>query len=315
MILDEGWTKSTTEILDSNPNIDITELITYANERNVDLILWVLWKPLDDNMDEILDKYQKWGAKGIKVDFMQRADQYMVSSYEEIAKACAERKMLVDFHGAFKPAGLRRAYPNVISYEGVKGNENNKWSTDISPEHNVTLPFIRMAAGPMDFTPGAVRNAMPGNYRINFNRPMSLGTRCHQVAMYAVYESPLQMYCDAPSAYLKEEETIFFISQFPSVWDETVVLDAKVSDYIAVARRNGEKWYIGAMTDWTARELNLDFSFLPDGDFELQLMKDGPNCDKFAEDYQKETLSVTNQTQLKIQLASGGGWAGIISTK
>ena len=315
VILDEGWTKSTTEILDSNPDIDIPELISYANERNVDLILWVLWKPLDDNMDEILDKYQNWGAKGIKVDFMQRADQYMVSSYEEIAKACAERKMLVDFHGAFKPAGLRRAYPNVISYEGVKGNENNKWSTDVSPEHNVTLPFIRMAAGPMDFTPGAVRNAMPGNYRINFNRPMSLGTRCHQVAMYAIYESPLQMYCDAPSAYLKEEETISFISKFPSTWDETIVLEGKISDYIAVARRNGEKWYVGAMTDWTGRELSIDFSFLPEGDYELELMKDGLNSDKFAEDYLKETLKVTNKSQLKIQLSSGGGWAGIISKK
>ena len=315
VILDEGWTKSTTEILDSNPDIDIPDLIAYANERNVDLILWVLWKPLDDNMEEILDKYQKWGAKGVKVDFMQRADQYMVNSYEEIARQCALRKMMVDFHGAFKPAGLRRTYPNVISYEGVKGNENNKWSADVSPEHNVTLPFIRMAAGPMDFTPGAVRNATQSNHEINFNRPVSLGTRCHQAAMYVVYESPLQMYCDAPSAYLKEEETISFVSQIPSVWDETIVLDAAVADYISVARRKETKWFVGAMTDWTERELEIDFSFLPSGEWQLELMKDGVNADKFAEDYKKEIITINNQTKHKIQLAPGGGWAGIITKK
>ena len=315
VILDEGWTKSTTEILDSNPDIDIPELISYANERNVDLILWVLWKPLDDNMEEILNKYQKWGAKGVKVDFMQRADQYMVNSYEEIASQCALRKMMVDFHGAFKPAGLRRTYPNVISYEGVKGNENNKWSADANPEHNVTLPFIRMVAGPMDYTPGAVRNATEANFHIDFNRPMSLGTRCHQAAMYVVYESPLQMYCDSPTAYLKEEETISFVSQIPSVWDETIVLDAAVSDYISVARRNGENWFVGAMTDWTNRELEIDFSFLPSGEWQLELMKDGVNAEKFAEDYKKEIITIDNLTKHKIQLASGGGWVGILSKK
>lgn len=312
VILDEGWTKSTTEILDSNSDIDIPELISYANKRNVDLILWVLWKPLDDNMEEILNKYQKWGAKGVKVDFMQRADQYMVNSYEEIAKQCALREMMVDFHGAFKPAGLRRAYPNVISYEGVRGNENNKWSANASPEHNVTIPFIRMVAGPMDYTPGALRNTTKSNFHIDFTRPMSLGTRCHQAAMYVVYESPLQMYCDSPSAYLKEEETISFLSQIPSVWDETIVLDAAVSDYISVARRNGEKWYVGVMTDWTKREFEIDFSFLPVGEWQLELMKDGVNADKFAEDYKKEIITVDNQTKCKIQLASGGGWVGIL---
>lgn len=315
VILDEGWTKSTTEILESNPDIDIPALISYGQEKGVDLILWVLWKPLNENMTAILDRYQSWGAKGIKVDFMQRADQYMVNSYEQIAKACAERQLLVDYHGAFKPAGLRRMYPNVISYEGVKGNENNKWSADANPEHNVTLPFIRMVAGPMDYTPGAVRNANQGNFRISHFRPMSLGTRCHQVAMYAIYESPLQMYCDAPSAYLKEEETISFISQFPSSWEETRVLEAKVGDYVMIARRNGEKWYIGAMTDYTARELTVDLSFLGEGSYQLEIMQDGVNADMFAEDYKKSTIEATPATQLKIKLAGGGGWAAIVSKK
>ncbi|MFY0625570.1 MAG: glycoside hydrolase family 97 protein [Reichenbachiella sp.] len=315
IILDEGWTKSTTEILESNSDIDIPELVRYGQQKNVELILWVLWKPLNDNMEQILDKYQSWGAKGIKADFMQRSDQYMVNSYEEIAKQCAKRKLLVDFHGAFKPSGLRRAYPNVINYEGVKGNENNKWSTDANPEHNVTIPFIRMAAGPMDYTPGALRNANKENHRISHFRPMSLGTRCHQAAMYVVYESPLQMYCDAPSTYLKDEKTIKFISQIPSTWDETIVLDAEISNYISLARRKNDKWYIGAMTDWTHRELSIDFSFLSKGQYEIEIMKDGINAEKFAEDFVIEKMKVDQKTMIDISLASGGGWVGIISKK
>jgi alpha-glucosidase len=203
----------------------------------------------------------------------------------------------------------------VISYEGVKGNENNKWSADINSEHTVTIPFIRMVAGPMDFTPGAVRNAQPANYRISFQRPMALGTRCHQVAMYVVYESPLQMLCDAPSAYYQEKETTAFISRIPTTWDETHVLEAKVADYIVTARRQGDTWYLGAMTDATPRQLTIDFSFLGEGEFTLTLMKDGLNADRYAEDYKMEMQTVRASSKVPVALATSGGWVAIVSPK
>ena len=315
VILDEGWTKTTTDVMASTPGIDIPELVAYAKSKNVDLILWLLWHPLDKQMDEILKLYSTWGVKGIKVDFMQRADQYMVSSYEQIAKTASKYKLLVDFHGAFKPAGLRSAYPNVMTYEGVMGNENNKWGKLITPEHNVTLPFTRMVAGPMDYTPGAMANAQQKNFNICFDRPMSQGTRCHQVAMYVVYESPLQMLCDAPSAYLKDEPTTAFISKIPAVWDETQVLHGKIGDYIAIARRSGDQWYIGAMTDWSARTLNIDLSFLDEGDYELQIIRDGINASKYAEDFSIVQTTANNKQTLTIQMAEGGGWAAILTPK
>ncbi|MTI40603.1 glycoside hydrolase family 97 catalytic domain-containing protein, partial [Fulvivirga lutimaris] len=238
--------------------------------------------------------------------------QYMVSSYEQIAKECARLELLVDFHGSFKPSGLRRIYPNVLNYEGVKGSENNKGSADITPEHNVTIPFIRMAAGPMDYTPGAMVNKMPKNFFGSFERPMSLGTRAHQVAMYVVYEAPLQMMCESPSRYYQEQETVDFITQIPTTWDETVVLEGSVGNYIAVARRKGEKWYIGAMTDWDGRVLELDLSFLGEGEFTMEVFKDGINAEMFAEDYKKETITVQKDATVKAELSSGGGWAAII---
>ncbi|MBT29122.1 MAG: alpha-glucosidase [Thalassobius sp.] len=313
IILDEGWTKTTTEVLATNPDIDIKELVSYGKSKNVDIILWLLWKPLDKNLEEILKTYHEWGIKGVKVDFMQRADQDMVNYYERVAKTAAKYELLVDFHGAYKPAGLRRAYPNVISYEGVKGNENNKWSQDITPEHNVTLPFIRMQAGPMDFTPGAMTNAHLINHKISHYRPEALGTRAHQVAMYVVFESPLQMLCDAPSAYYKEKETTEFITQIPSVWDETIALHAQTGDYVAIARRKGDKWYIGAMTDDTARDMEIKFDFLDAGNYKAEIMQDGVNADKYAQDYKKTSQQINKDTQLTIKLASGGGWTAILT--
>lgn len=315
VILDEGWTKSTTDILHFNPEMDIKELIRYGEEKGVGIILWVLWKPLDANLNQILETYKSWGAKGIKVDFMQRNDQYMVRSYEAIAKACANLELLVDFHGAFKPSGLRRMYPNVVNYEGVKGSENNKWSDEITPEHNVTLPFIRMVAGPMDYTPGAMINKQEINYAISFDRPMSLGTRAHQVAMYVVYEAPLQMMCESPSRYYEEQETVDFIKQIPTIWDETKVLQASVGDYIAIARKKGDKWFVGAMTDWDERSLEIDLSFLDAGEYTIEIFKDGLNANKFAEDYKKEIFTVNNTSKIEAQLAKGGGWSAIITKK
>lgn len=315
LILDEGWTKSTTEILDFNPEIDVRELIRYGREKGVEIILWCLWKPLDDNLVEILDTYAGWGAKGVKVDFMQRADQYMVNSYTRIAEECARRKLLVDFHGAFKPAGLRRAYPNVISYEGVRGAEHNKWADYITPGHNVMLPFTRMAVGPMDYTPGAMHNAQLENFSVSFDRPMSLGTRSHQVAMYVVYESPLQMLCDTPSAYKQDGKTAKFIAGIPTVWDDLQVLHAKVGEYVALARRSGDDWYIGGMTDWQERELEIDLSFLPDGTYEATVFKDGMNANTYAEDYKIETREVTGADKINMKMAKGGGWTAVLKMK
>ena len=313
VILDEGWTKSTTEILDFNPDIDVVELIRYGKEKGVDIILWTLWKPLQANLVEILETYKSWGAKGIKIDFIQRSDQYVVNSYEQIAKECARLELLVDFHGSFKPSGLRRVYPNVINYEGVKGSENNKWSKDVTPEHNVTIPFIRMAAGPMDYTPGAMSNRQKANFGISGKRPMSMGTRAHQVAMYVVYEAPLQMLCEAPSRYYQEQETVDFITQIPTIWDETIVLHGAIGDYIAVARRKGDKWYIGAMTDWTSRDLELDLSFLKEGNYKMEVYRDGINANRYAEDYKIDAMEVNRESKIIAKMAPGGGWSAIIT--
>lgn len=312
IILDEGWYKLG-NLLDIVPEINMEEIISYANQKKVGVILWVVWKTLDDQLQPALDQFEKWGVKGIKVDFMARDDQWMVNYYYKIAREAAKRKLLVDFHGAYKPCGINREYPNVITSEGVKGLENNKWSADITPEHDVTLPFIRMWAGPMDFTPGAMINATKADYRAIFNSPMSQGTRCHQLAMYAVFESPLQMLSDNPTNYYREPECMEFLSKVPSVWDITVPLESKVGDYVAVARKKGEEWYVGAMTDWTAREITLDFSFLDAGkSYKAEIYQDGINADRNGNDYKKITRTVSKNDKLSIKLAPGGGWAAKI---
>jgi len=243
---------------------------------------------------------------------MQRDDQWMVNYYYKIAVEAARRHMLVDFHGSYKPAGLRRTYPNVMTREGVLGLEHSKWSNDANPEHNVTIPFIRMVAGPMDYTPGAMVNAQEANFRAVKKRPMSMGTRCHQLAMYVVYESPLQMLADSPSNYLKEQECMEFLAGVPTVWDETIVLAAKVADYVMVARKSAERWYVGAMTDWTDRELTVDFSFLGPGRYTMEIYADGMNADRYGNDYKKRTVKISAADKMKIKLAPGGGWAAII---
>ena len=314
IILDEGWYKLG-DVLDVVDEIDVQELVDYGKERGVGIILWVVWKSLDDKMTEALDQFREWGAKGIKIDFMQRDDQWMVNFYEKVARECAARELLVDYHGAYKPAGLDRAYPNVISYEGVKGLENVKWSNLPDPEHNVTLPFIRMVAGAMDFTPGAMKNANRMNFREVFTEPMSPGTRCHQLGMYVVYESPLQMLADNPSNYYREPECMEFLSAVPTVWDETKVLKAKVSDYIAIARRSDDTWYIGTMTDWDPRTLELKLDFLGDGNYTMKVWKDGVNAAKHAADFAQETLDVTVRSTVNVKMAPGGGWVAIIEKK
>ncbi len=312
VILDEGWSQ-TDDILNVIPEIDIEEICQYAKTKNVGIILWVLWKPLENQLDEALEQFSKWGVKGIKVDFMQRHDQWMVNYYYKIAKEAAKRHLLVDFHGSYKPCGLRRAYPNVLTREGVRGLEQSKWNDLNTPEHNVTLPFIRMVVGPMDYTPGAMVNAQKSNFKPTFNRPMSMGTRCHQLAMYVVYESPLQMLCDNPSNYLKEEGCMAFLSAVPTVWDKTIVLEAKVGDYVIIARKRGEDWYIGAMTDWSPREFEVDMNFLDKRKYNCSIYEDGINSDRYGSDYHHFEKTISQGDSLRIKLAPGGGWVAKIS--
>src|SRR5699024_4930681 len=242
IIMDDGWYELG-DLLTESPDIDVQELVNYGKKKGVDIILWASWKTLEDQWEEAFDQFSEWGIKGLKIDFMQRDDQWMVNWYWKVAKEAAKRHMLVDFHGSYKPSGLRRTYPNVITREGVKGLENNKWSDGINPEHDVTIPFIRMAVGPMDYTPGAMINAQPANFSAVNDRPMSQGTRMHQLAMYVIYESPLQMLADSPTHYLKEKQEIRdYLSEVPVTWDETQVLEASIGEYVVIARRKGNQW-------------------------------------------------------------------------
>lgn len=311
IILDEGWS-ATDDLLKVNPDIDLPELLKYAEQKNVGIILWVVWLTLDNQLAQALDQFQKWGVKGIKVDFMQRDDQKMVNYYEKVAAEAAKRRLLVDFHGSYKPTGFGRTYPNVLTREGVHGLENNKWASSVTPEHNVTLPFTRMLAGPMDYTPGAMINCTQKQFHPVWDKPASQGTRCHQLAMYVVYESPLQMLADNPSNFYKEPESMEFLKEVPATWDETKVLAAKVADYIIVARKNDGKWYIGGMTDWTPREIEIDLSFLDAGLHQMKIIKDGANAGKDATDIKVENKTVSSTDKMKIKMAPGGGWAAII---
>ena len=312
IILDEGWYKLG-NVLEVVPEINMEELAAYAKQKNVGIILWVIWKTLDDQLEPALDQFAKWGVKGIKVDFMQRSDQLLINYYHKISRETAKRKMLVDFHGDQKPATMTRTWPNLINVEGVRGLEWSKWSAETEPKHNITLPFTRMFLGPMDYTPGAMLNSQRDSFAPIFHRPMSLGTRCHQLAMYVVYEAPLQMLSDSPSNYLREPEIMDFLGAVPTEWDDTKVLDARIAEYVVVARKNGSDWYVGAMTDWTPRELEVDFSFLPEGNFQMEAFQDGVNAERMGSDYKMQKSQVSKTTKLKIKLAPGGGWAARIT--
>jgi alpha-glucosidase len=312
VILDEGWYKLG-NLLQVVPGMNIEELVAYGKQKNVGVILWCVWKTLDDQFEPALNQFQKWGVKGIKVDFMQRDDQLVIDFYHRLCRQSADRKLLVDFHGGIRPSIMTRTWPNLISTEGVQGMEHLKWSDASDPEHNVTIPFTRMFMGPMDYTPGAMLNATKGSFAHIFQRPMSMGTRCHQLAMYVVYESPLQMLADSPSNYLREPEVMEFLGPVPTVWDETKVIDGRIGEYVLVVRRHGHDWYVGAMTNWTARELELDCSFLPGGSFRIDGYQDGVNADRYAGDYKKVTSRISRESKLKIKLVQGGGWAARIT--
>ena len=318
VILDEGWSvNKAADLFQVVPEIDLEMLVKYAAERNVGLILWAGYWAFDRDMEKVCEHYSKMGIKGFKVDFMDRDDQYMVDFHRRAAATAAKYRMMVDFHGTYKPTGLHKTYPNVVNYEGVHGLEQMKWSATTVDQvtYDVTVPYIRMMAGPMDYTQGAMRNASKSNYRPVNTEPMSQGTRCRQLAEYVVFYSPLNMLCDSPSNYMKEKECTEFIAAVPEVWDESRGLAGKVGEYIAIARRSGSDWYVGAMTDWSAREMTLDLSFLPDGSYQVELYKDGVNADRAACDYRKETTDLPSDRKINIKMAPGGGWVAKITLK
>jgi alpha-glucosidase len=312
VILDEGWYKLG-NVLDVVPEIDMEALAAYARERKVGIILWVIWKSLDDQLDAALDRFERWGIKGLKIDFMQRDDQAVVNFYHRVTGAAARRHMLVDYHGGIRPALMTRTWPNLVTTEGVRGMEWSKWSAHTHPEHDVTLPFTRMFLGPMDYTPGAMVNAARGSFAPLFSRPMSQGTRCHQLAMYVVYESPLQMLADSPTNYEREPDAMAFLDTVPTTWDETRVLDGRIADFVVVARRSGKAWYVGAMTDWSPRDLEIDLSFLAAGRYRIDSWEDGPNADRRGEDTRRTSAEVLGGSKMKVRLAEGGGWVARIT--
>ncbi len=309
VVLDEGWYDIHKTILDVVPAIDLQEIIGYGKEKNVGIILWTTWLALDEHFEEAFDKYGPMGIKGFKIDFMQRDDQVMVDWYYSTAKYAADRKLLVDYHGSYKPTGLTRTFPNVLNSEGVSGGEQNKWDTNQTPDHTLTLPFTRMALGPMDYTPGAMRNSIQGQFISRFMTPMSQGTRCHQLGMYVLYESPLQMLSDSPTNYEKEEDMMKFLSPVPTTWDESHALEGKVGDYLVMARRNGEGWWLGAMTDWTPRQVEVGLDFLEEGtDYVMTYWQDGYNVDRNAEDYTMGERKVRKGDKVLLKMAAGGGY-------
>ena len=316
VILDEGWaTKYKNDLLDIVPEIDMEAILAYAESKGVGIILWAGYNAFNNDMERICEHYSKMGVKGFKIDFMDRDDQPMMEFYYRAAEVCAKHKLMVDFHGCAKPAGLNRTYPNVINFEAVFGLEQMKWSkpeVDMM-EYDVTMPFIRMVAGPIDYTQGAMLNAIRSEYKPVRKRPMSQGTRCHQLAAYAVFFSPLSMLCDSPSNYRKNVECAEFIASVPTVWDETVVLDGKIGEYIVTARRSGEKWYVGGMTSWTPRTLEVDLSKLGiAAGATVEIFCDGKDAAKDATDYIRKSIELPSNGVLTVELAPGGGFMMVL---
>ena len=318
VILDEGWAVNLqADLFQVIPEIDIQELVDYGKERGVGIILWAGYWAFNRDMEKVCRHYSEMGVKGFKVDFMDRDDQLMVNFHARAAETAARYGLMLDFHGTYKPTGLSRRWPNVVNYEGVHGLEQMKWRPKECDQvtYDVTVPFIRMAAGPMDYTQGAMRNASKSNYRPVYNEPMSQGTRCRQLAEYVVFDSPLNMLCDSPSNYIAEVECTEFIAACPETWDESLGLNGEIGKYITIARRSGDAWYVGALTNWDERDITLDLSFLGEGEWSLDIFQDGPNAEKAARDYVHTTATVPADRKITAHLAPGGGWAAKITRK
>lgn len=309
VILDEGWAvNKEADMFNVIPEIDIYELVEYADNKGVGIVLWAGYYAIERDMEEICKYYSELGVKGFKVDFIDRDDQKAVNFYYKMAETAAKYNLIIDFHGAYKPTGLNRTFPNVLNFEGVYGLENLKWNQNIDlVTYETTIPFIRMLAGPLDFTQGAMRNANRDNYRAVWTEPMSQGTRCRQLAEYVIFESPFNMLCDSPSNYRDEDECAKYITEIPTVWDETIALDGEVGEYVIIARRSGDRWYVGGITNWEDREIEIDLSSLNLKHNQATEFRDGVNANKIAEDYSKNIITIDNNTYM-VKMSKGGGF-------
>lgn len=313
LMIDAGWSNNY-DVTKVNPKLDVKGVISRAKEKQVGVFLWCVATSILKDLDKSLDFIAATGAAGIKVDFFDRDDQIASQWVERIAMECAKRKLMVDFHGCGKPTGLEVTYPNIVNYEAVRGAESDKWDYSITPDHHLIIPFIRMLAGPFDYTPGAMRNKTKQQFKpIDPGLPSGQGTRCHELAMYVIYDQPLGMLADTPTEYMKYPDIMKYLSAVPTVADETKVLSAKVGEYALMAKRKGKEWFVGAMTNWNPKELELDFSFLPAGtEYKADLYIDGQNADQNAEQYEFKTIMVTSKTKIKLKMAAGGGAAAYI---
>ena len=313
-LVDAGWygdhQNPEADITTPAPEIDMEHLVRYADSVGVRLILWVNWECVDKQIDQAFPLYEQWGIAGVKVDYMNRDDQEMIAYYHKVVEKAAQHKLLVDFHGAYRPTGIRRTWPNLITREGVVGLEYLKWSTWADPEHNVTIPYTRMLLGPMDFTPGGFNNATQRSFTSRDVDPMTLGTRCHQLAMFVVFESPLQCLADSPISYSREKG-LDFLSLVPTVWDQTRFIEGEVGDYIVLARKNGDKWYLGAMTDWDERELEIPLDFLGSGSWKAKAWADGARAATRPEEVDISEGEVNASELLPVKLAPGGGFVAV----
>lgn len=311
IIMDEGWAKSTRDPYTPNPKVDLHELIRYGKEKNVGIVLWLTWLTVENNFD-LFKTFNEWGVKGLKIDFMDRSDQWMVNYYERVAREAAKHHLFVDFHGSFKPAGLEYKYPNVLSYEGVRGMEQ---MGGCYPDNSLYLPFMRNAVGPMDYTPGAMISMQPNVYRSERPNAASIGTRAYQLALFVVFESGLQMLADNPTLYYRNDDCTRFITQVPVTWDETVALEAKAGEYVIVAKRKGDKWFIGGMTNNGEKEceftIKLDF-LNKDRSYQMTSFEDGINAGRQAMDYRCKSAQVKAGEQLTIKMVRNGGFAAVI---
>ena len=307
IMMDAGWSDYN-DLFNINPGINMDEIAAYAREKNIGLSMWTLAMTLDRQLEPALKQFNKWGVDFIMTDFMDRDDQRMVNFYTRIAEACANHRIMIMYHGAYKPAGFNRTYPNAITREGVLGSEYNIWSEKVTPEHNLLLPFIRMVSGPMDYEPGILDNATAKTFRPIGDKVMAMGTRCHQSAMFVIYESPIQIFSGNPSQGWLEPRYMELLGSIPTVWDTTIVLEAKVGDYIITARKKGDAWYVGAMTDSTARELSIQLSFLEQGNYNATILEDGINADRYPSDYKLWEMETTKDGTVTIKMAPSGGF-------
>ena len=311
ILMDEGWALSTQDPYTPNPQVNVHEIVRYGKEKGVGVLLWLTWLTVEKHFD-LFKTFSEWGISGIKIDFMDRSDQWMVNFYERVVKAAAENHLVIDFHGAFKPAGLERRYPNLLSYEGVRGME---YMGNCIPENSLYFPFIRNAVGPMDYTPGAMISMQPESYKAERPNAASIGTRAYQLALYVVFESAIQMLADNPTLYYRNQDCTEFITSVPVTWDKTEVLDAKVGEYVVIARNKNGKWYVGAICNGkeTRRELTIDFSFLKGSkEYRMTSYEDGINAGNQAMDNRKKESIVKSGDKIKIELARNGGWAAVL---